>query len=76
MIQIASMGQSSERSTPLIMRCYRLSSGNRSCMWSKIAHGKTIKLVDGQVVPQLCSCSNNVVTDVSYDAMYKPLRRR
>ena len=45
-------------------------------MWSKIAHGKTIKLVDGQVVPQLCSCSNNVVTDVSYDAMYKPLRRR
>ncbi len=64
MIQIASMGQSSERSTPLIMRRYTLSSGNRSCMRSNIAHEKTIKLVDGQTVPQIRSCAILILTDV------------
>ncbi len=33
-------------------------------MRSKIAHGKTTKLVDGQMVPQICSCAILVLTDV------------
>jgi len=58
------MGQSSGRSTPLIMRRHRLSSGCRSQIRSEIAHGKTTKLVDGHMVPQVCACPTIVLTDV------------
>ena len=53
------------------MRHHRLSSRNILQIWSKIAHGKTVKLFDGQVMSQICACSKAVLTDVpaTYDCV-------